>query len=156
MFRVTARGAAAAARVVSRSTISAVREASAASQAVVAPTVEELERTRVFLNLMDDRLADRLREVNGGILRLERRMDKMEARMDTFATKEFVKEGFQHVETRLKYYLLAGVVSIISVLATRYAVTFFMSPERAQDVRLRGLSPADDAAASATPPPSPR
>jgi len=71
------------------------------------------------------------------VVRLEGKMDaqiaRLEERMDKFATKESVKEGFQHMETRLKYYLLtgAGGLAITALtIASRSGVSFFESQKQ--------------------------
>ena len=121
----------------------------------VVPTAEEIGRTRELFNVVDDRLAASLKGVTDGtarmeaqivrlegkmeaqVVRLEGKMDaqiaRLEERMDKFATKESVKEGFQHMETRLKYYLLtgAGGLAITALtIASRSGVSFFESQKQ--------------------------
>ena len=141
MLRAITRSAAPAARGVTAQIArrSATRGMAESAEGRVVPTAEELARTREFLNLVDDRLAAKLAELTGGIARVEARVGRLEDRLDKFATKEHVKEGFEHMETRLKYYLLAGAGGLVITgitMASRSDITFFGSPKKARDVEI--------------------
>ena len=155
MLRTVIKVAAPVARALGQVAGPAVKKVATEAGERVVPTAEEIGRTRELFNVVDDRLAASLKGVTDGmarmeaqivrlegkmeaqVVRLEGKMDaqiaRLEERMDKFATKESVKEGFQHMETRLKYYLLtgAGGLAITALtIASRSGVSFFESQKQ--------------------------